>query len=138
MPVDSYLPYFLKKRMPIRYPYIPITKQVLFYSEKIYFTYVSYSLKNNLLLYKDFKLTDMFLKLIFLSVLLVAVSMLIMGIKIFLRKNGRFPEIDIERNPDMHKIGIICPKEEERKLFKNYINDASDCITCTSFSNEVG
>ena len=80
----------------------------------------------------------MFLKLIFLSVLLVAVSMLIMGIKIFLRKNGRFPEIDIERNPDMHKIGIICPKEEERKLFKNYTNDASDCITCTSFSNAVG
>jgi len=56
---------------------------------------------------------------IFLSaVILIAVSFLAMGISIFFRKNGKFPETEIGKNKKMRELGIYCAKCEEIKSWK--------------------
>ncbi len=47
-------------------------------------------------------------KVILLTIIIVAVSILLLGIKIFFVKGGRFPQTHIGDNPDMKKIGITC------------------------------
>jgi len=51
---------------------------------------------------------------VFLSaVLFVGLCVLGLGVNIFFRKDGKFPETDISRNRKMRELGIQCPKEEE-------------------------
>lgn len=47
-------------------------------------------------------------KVILLTIIIVAVSVLLLGIKIFFVKGGRFPQTHIGDNPDMKKRGITC------------------------------
>ena len=47
-------------------------------------------------------------KVILLTIIIVAVSVLLLGIKIFFVKGGRFPQTHIGYNPDMKKRGITC------------------------------
>ena len=47
-------------------------------------------------------------KVILLTIIIVAVSVLLLGIKIFFVKGGRFPQTYIGDNPDMKKRGITC------------------------------
>ena len=47
-------------------------------------------------------------KVILLTIIIVAVSILLLGIKIFFVKDGRFPKTNIGDNPDMKKRGITC------------------------------
>ena len=51
------------------------------------------------------------------------------------RKDGKFPETEIENNREMRKRGIQCAKMEEKKLWgkKNRKNSGecnSDCGSC--------
>ena len=47
-------------------------------------------------------------KVILLTIIIVAVSILLLVIKIFFVKDGRFPKTHIGDNPDMKKRGITC------------------------------
>ena len=46
-------------------------------------------------------------KVILLTIIIVAVSILLLGIKIFFVKDGRFPKTHIGDNPDMKKRGMM-------------------------------
>ncbi|MCD7710276.1 MAG: hypothetical protein LUI04_02850 [Porphyromonadaceae bacterium] len=45
---------------------------------------------------------------ILLSLIIVAISVLLMGVKIFFVRGGRFPETHIGNNPQLKKRGITC------------------------------
>ncbi|MBP5498115.1 MAG: hypothetical protein J6X81_01935 [Muribaculaceae bacterium] len=43
---------------------------------------------------------------------LVLVAVLLLGIKVFFVRGGRFPNSHIHENPEMRKRGITCPRDE--------------------------
>ena len=52
------------------------------------------------------------LALILVTLVLVGIAILLLGIKIFFSKNGKFPNIHIEGNKEMHKRGIGCARSQ--------------------------
>lgn len=46
-------------------------------------------------------------------VLLVGVAVLLLGVKIFFIKGGRFPNTHIHDNPEMRRRGITCARDSE-------------------------
>ena len=51
------------------------------------------------------------------AVILVALCIFAMCFNIIFRKDGKFPETEIEKNEEMRKRGIKCAKEEEMKIW---------------------
>ncbi len=60
----------------------------------------------------------MFLTLVFLSIVLVALAFIGLGVSIFFKKNGKFPETGVGHNPEMRKLGLSCAKSAEIKRFQ--------------------
>ena len=56
---------------------------------------------------------------------LILVGLCVFGLcfNIIFRKDGKFPETEIENNREMRKRGIKCAKEEEMKLWGNRNGD---------------
>ena len=48
-----------------------------------------------------------------LTLVIVAVAVLLLGVKIFFVRGGRFPNTHIHDNPEMRKRGITCAKDKE-------------------------
>ena len=64
---------------------------------------------------------------LFLVVLaIVAICFLGLGFNIFFRKDGKFPETEIEHNMEMRKRGIRCAKEDEMRIWGRK-GKAPDC-----------
>ena len=72
---------------------------------------------------------------------LVLVGLCVVGLcfNIIFRKDGKFPETEIENNREMRKRGIKCAKEDEMKLWgkkdkdvKNVSCDEGGCGSCGS------
>ena len=81
----------------------------------------------------------MFLQLIILTTVLLTIMMLFMGIRILLKKNGKFPNSSIEANPALRKMGITCPKAEEIRCFKGLKEgDMSACAGCSVLEKLAG
>ncbi len=55
------------------------------------------------------------IKLILLSLLLLALAMLGMAISLLARKNGKFPDTSVGKNKEMKNLGIHCARHEEIK-----------------------
>ena len=60
----------------------------------------------------------MIITILILSIALVAIAVIGLGINIFFRKNGKFPETGVGHNPEMKKLGLSCAKSEEIKMFQ--------------------
>ena len=58
-------------------------------------------------------LSNMFLKVLMITSVLIIISLVGLGIKILFRKNGRFPNTHIGSNAEMRKRGITCAKQTE-------------------------
>ena len=56
------------------------------------------------------------MKVFLAAVIFIGLCVLGLGVSIFFRRNGHFPETDISRNKDMKRLGITCVKEEELRL----------------------
>ena len=74
------------------------------------------------------------LKLIGVTVMLMAVAFLGLGTKIFFKKDGKFPEHRVGHNKDMRKKKIYCVKTQD-KIEQNLLNlsmcldlDTSDIV----------
>lgn len=57
------------------------------------------------------------MKVFLAAVLFVGLCVLGLGFNIFFRKDGKFPDTEIETNPAMRKLGIKCAKQEEMELW---------------------
>jgi hypothetical protein len=60
----------------------------------------------------------MFIKLLILSLLLVALSGIFLGIRILLRQNGKFPQFHVGHNKEMRKRGISCAQRLIRDVLR--------------------
>jgi len=81
----------------------------------------------------------MYFQVILITVILLAFLMLLMGIRILLKKNGKFPNSSVEANPALQKMGISCPKAEEIRCFKGMKNgDLSACAGCSLMEKIAG
>ena len=72
---------------------------------------------------------------------LVFVGLCVVGLcfNIIFRKDGRFPDTEIENNENMKKLGIRCAKAEEMKLWGRKqdgpsCNGEADCSSCAGCS----
>ncbi|MBN1386975.1 MAG: hypothetical protein JW965_00925 [Bacteroidales bacterium] len=70
----------------------------------------------------------MFLKLLILSILLVAVALLGLAVRIMFVRGGRFPETHIGRNKEMAKRGIRCAQSID--VGCNPTDDFPGCSSC--------
>ncbi|HHJ09397.1 MAG TPA: hypothetical protein ENK25_00710 [Bacteroidetes bacterium] len=75
----------------------------------------------------------MFLKLILLSIFFIAISFVIMGIRVLFSKNRKFPVTEIGKNPDMRKLGISCPRTLDA-LSRKGKTDFSGCVNCALYN----
>ena len=55
----------------------------------------------------------MFLKLLILSIIFMALAGIGFGIRMLLKKNGKFPETHVSRNPEMRARGIKCAQQTD-------------------------
>lgn len=70
----------------------------------------------------------MFIKLLIISVVLLAVSGIFFGITILFKKNGGFPETHVGRNREMRKRGISCAQNTNIGCTPS--DDFASCSTC--------
>jgi len=70
----------------------------------------------------------MFVKLLIISIILLAVSAVFFGIRILLKKNGHFPETHVSRNKEMRKRGITCA--QDTNIGCNPSDETGECSTC--------
>ena len=59
------------------------------------------------------------MKILIAAIILVGLCIFGLCFNIIFRKDGKFPETEIENNREMRKRGIKCAKEEEMKLWGN-------------------
>ena len=55
----------------------------------------------------------MFIKLLIISAVLIALSMLGLGISMLIKRGGRFPDTHISHNKEMRKRGITCAQNSD-------------------------
>ncbi len=60
----------------------------------------------------------MFLTVLIASLVIVGIAVLGLGLNIFFRKNGRFPDSEVGTNPNMRKMGLTCAKQDEIKSYR--------------------
>lgn len=73
----------------------------------------------------------MILKLLIITIIIVAVCFIAIGIQVWIK--GKFPETEVGHNENMRKMGLCCAKEEEMRLWKNQNNNESaSCGSCGS------
>ena len=66
------------------------------------------------------------LKILLITLLIVAISVPLLAIKIILKKNGRFPNIHVSGSKDMRKRGIGCAQSQDRAARKKNIHAISE------------
>lgn len=60
----------------------------------------------------------MFKTLLF-TLLIIAISFVLLAITIIIKKNGKFPNIHVGGNKEMRKRGIKCAQSQDRDARKN-------------------
>lgn len=58
------------------------------------------------------------MEIVLLSVGLVGIAFLALGVNVFFRKDGQFPETEVGKNKHMRELGIFCTKCEEGKSYR--------------------
>jgi len=70
----------------------------------------------------------MFIKLLIISLIILALSFAFFGVRILLKNNGRFPETHISRNKEMRKRGIKCAQQTDIGCVPS--DDFPGCASC--------
>jgi len=71
----------------------------------------------------------MFIKVVFLVIVILAISFIGIGFNIFLR-NKKFPQTSIGKNKNMAKLGLTCPKSDEIKCRREIEKRTDYCSSC--------
>ncbi len=70
-----------------------------------------------------------FLYLLLVVVTLMALVVVLMGVKIFFHKSHKFPETSAGHNREMRKRGLTCARQDEIKCWSKK-NAKGSCGTC--------
>ncbi len=71
------------------------------------------------------------LKMFFISIVVVGISVAALSIKLLLKKNGAFPNTSISKNPAIRKRGILCANTQDK------IANRKKCETCEKTYNNI-
>ena len=66
----------------------------------------------------DTKLVKM-IKLLLLSLLIIAIAFALLSIKLLLKRNGKFSSQHVHDNPGLRKLGIHCVMDQDREARKS-------------------
>ena len=55
------------------------------------------------------------IKILLLSVLIIAISMALLSVKLLFKKNGKFSSQHVHDNPGLRKQGIHCVVDQDRE-----------------------
>jgi hypothetical protein len=72
--------------------------------------------------------TEMFLKLLIVSIVFLLIAFAGLGIRMLLRPGGKFPETHISRNKEMQKRGIGCAQDTDIGCIPS--DDSQVCSVC--------
>ena len=74
------------------------------------------------------------MKLLLLTFIILGLCVFLLCFNIIFKKDGKFPDTEIEHNKEMRKRGIQCAKMEEKKIWgkKNNRNKGHQANDCTS------
>lgn len=72
----------------------------------------------------------MFIKILLLSVGLVAIAFFGFGINILLKKNGHFPEGSVGKNKALREKKIYCMKTEQKLIDKQIRAEKDSICSC--------
>ena len=67
------------------------------------------------------------MKIILISVIVLAVFILLMGLFLFMGKKKKFPDTHISHNKEMRKRGITCAQHESMGCNPTETNDCGCC-----------
>ena len=70
------------------------------------------------------------MEIFFAALVLIGLCVFGLCFNIIFRKDGKFPETEIENNKEMRKRGIKCAKEDEIKLWGKKNPDGSPASSC--------
>lgn len=73
----------------------------------------------------------MLLTLFLTTLVLVALAFAGLGLNIFFRKNGKFPQTEVGSNKDMKRLGITCTKHDEMKEYRKEKQARKSLLTST-------
>lgn len=59
------------------------------------------------------------LETILITLLIVTISLLLLGVKVFFTKNGKFPNGHVSGNKALREKGIGCVQSQDREAQKN-------------------
>lgn len=85
------------------------------------------------------------MKVFLATLVLVALCVIGLCFNLIFRKNGHFPDTEIESNENMKKLGIKCAKAEEMALWRKRHQDkpscegtggCSSCSGCTFYTKQ--
>jgi hypothetical protein len=72
---------------------------------------------------------QMFLNILIITFILLCVAVAGMALSILVKKKGRFPAYRVGHNPNMHKMGIRCAKDEEIRCHNKKLQ-GKNCHGC--------
>jgi hypothetical protein len=78
----------------------------------------------------------MFIKLLIITLLLVALSGIFLGIRILVRPGGKFPEFHVGHNREMRKRGIRCAQSTDTGCTP--LHGSGTCSSCGSIRPPSG
>jgi len=80
------------------------------------------------------------MKLVLLCIILVGICVFLLCFNIIFRKDGKFPDTEIEHNKEMRKRGIQCAKIEEKRLWgkKNSKKNSRNAVECNNDCGSCG
>lgn len=80
------------------------------------------------------------MKLVLLCIVLVGICVFLLCFNIIFRKDGKFPDTEIEHNKEMRKRGIQCAKIEEKRLWgkKNRKKGSQNAVECNNDCGSCG
>lgn len=55
------------------------------------------------------------LQTLLITAILTAIAIILLGVKVFFVKNGKFPETHVGNNPAMKERGITCAKSQDKE-----------------------
>ncbi len=55
------------------------------------------------------------IKILLLSVLIIAISVALLSVKLIFKKNGKFSSQHVHDNPGLRKLGIHCVLDQDRE-----------------------
>lgn len=55
------------------------------------------------------------MKIVLLSIILIGLAIVMLGVKVFFVKGGRFPSGHVHSSPELRRRGITCASQPDKK-----------------------